>query len=121
MPDMLALRGELDVSEVLLDMCQFGSAHLKPTQLWTSVKSFVQLARRCPRNGSHVHDPLVGKISRSLGLQLCEQWARLWAGPAPWQELTRLIKVPDHKRKRPLGQLIHWAEHRQVATARVCS
>ena len=104
-----------------LDMCRFGSPHMKPTALLSSV-DLSAIALKCDKAvRPHKHEPLVGKVmveGQVYPLQLCQQWAGLLRA-APHDPLSRTFqwKSDPSDRKRPVGQLAEWKVHKQRITA----
>eukprot|EP00913_Durusdinium_trenchii_P004004 g3708.t1 len=129
MPPVQRLAKFTNVSRTELDMCRFGSAHLKPTALLGNA-SLQVLGKRCDRDRRpHVHDPLVGfavvdggrvfktRLAQVYPWQLCDEWAQLIVGEkSDPLSATFAMKVPAAHRKRPVGQPLPWKDHRQRDT-----
>lgn len=131
MPPILELGQLPHVFQVTLDMCRFGSPHKKPTSLM-SVLDLGALALQCDMvERPHQHDPLVGtitinnrKIFRTKLAQvypdaLCAAWAEQVVVHQQADPLaaTFALVTPAADRKRPVGQPVPWAPHKQRATA----
>ena len=111
-----------------LDMCRFGSDHLKPTAI-VATAPLHTLAQRCDHpTRPHHHDPLVGfemvngkkqfktKRAQVYPVELCFQWATAFTRQADPNERTFTMVIPASERKRPLGQKVPWHGHRQEVT-----
>ena len=128
-PAMISLSQLEGVQRFELDMCRFGSPHMKPTALLSS-QDLSTLALRCDKSvRPHQHEPLVGKIKRDgkwiyktrlaqvYPLELCNKWAEAILASNDPLQLTFLWKLDPASRKRPAGQPIEWVQHKQHATA----
>ena len=128
-PPFQRLANVAEVLRVELDMCRFGSAHLKPTALLSN-KMLRALGKRCNRDQRpHVHDPLIGtvivdgvrmfktRLAQVYPWQLCVEWAQLIVGEkGDPLSATYTMTVPSAHRKRPVGQSLPWKDHRQRDT-----
>ena len=87
MPPMIELVRRCRASRIELDMCRFGSPHMKPTAIVGTFK-LIALALRCDRDRRpHQHDPLSGtvvvngkkmfktRLAQVYPVHLCQQWA----------------------------------------------
>eukprot|EP00435_Cladocopium_sp_Y103_P072257 s271_g39.t1 len=125
-----ALADRPGVRRFVLDMCQFGSPHRKPTAL-LSESDLSSVALTCDRDlRPHDHEPLVGtvivngkkvfktRLAQVYPEPLCQQWAaaiaHLHQDPLA---LTFAMAIPANDRKRPLGQPLLWTVRRQRHTA----
>ena len=135
MPTMIRLIQRCRASRVELDMCRFGSKHMKPTALVGTFK-LTALALKCDKDRRpHAHDPLTGtvnvegikkfktRLAQVYPAQLCQLWAKEIAQQLQGQvqhrdplELTFTMAIPSSERKRRLGQPVPWLVHRQFAT-----
>ena len=130
LPTLRALAQPGKARRFELDMCRFGSAHLKPTALLSS-KDLSVLALRCDKAlRPHVHEPLTGfvliggkkvfktRVAQVYPTQLCLAWAAAVLGrPDDPLGLSFQWKLDPSDRKRPVGQLVQWSSHRQKITA----
>ena len=117
-----------------LDQCFFGAPSKKPTRLLVSHQVFqLCLARSCP--GNHKHVVLKGKVfSQQFGRvvyrtklaqvypkAMCSAMAsailQLKQDPLQWFKSSFALAGPALERKRPVGQVITWKEHRQQQSA----
>lgn len=111
-----------------LDMCRFGSPHMKPTALLTTAE-LQPLAQRCDRSvRPHHHDPLIGtelvqgrrqfktKRAQVYPHELCRQWAVAMCSNFDPNAKTFTMTTPAAARKRPLGQPTPWSVHRQESS-----
>ena len=135
MPPMLDLIQKCKAVRVELDMCRFGSPHMKPTAIVGTFK-LSALALRCDRDRRpHGHDPLTGtvvvngkkmfktRLAQVYPTQLCNHWAgeiyqqlRKDGNSSDPLALTYTMSIPAAERKRPLGQPVPWVMHRQFGT-----
>ena len=130
LPTMRALASIQGAQRIELDMCRFGSPHLKPTALLSSV-DLSTLALRCDKDvRPHVHEPLTGsvlldgkkifktRVAQVYPTQLCKSWAAVVTGhPSDPLLATFQWKLDPRDRKRPLGQPVDWSGHRQKISA----
>ena len=128
MPPVQTLASFPTVQKFGLDMCRFGSPHMKPTTLLANY-DLAAVALRCDRaQRPHEHEPLIGKVqvdgrwvyktrlAQVYPPALCQQWAAVMDRSRPdLLAATFAMVTPD--RKRPLGQAMPWRPHRQHATA----
>ena len=135
MPPMIELVRRCRASRIELDMCRFGSPHMKPTAIVGTFK-LIALALRCDRDRRpHQHDPLSGtvmvngkkmfktRLAQVYPAHLCQQWAAEICSQLQRQEvvtdplaLTFTMTIPSKERKRSLGQPVPWSVHRQLGT-----
>ena len=135
MPTMIKLLHRCRASRVELDMCRFGSKHMKPTAIVGTFK-LGSLALKCDKDRRpHVHDQLTGtvtvdgvkkfktRLAQVYPTQLCQHWAKEIAqqlrGQAQQQDplaMTFTMVIPSSERKRRLGQPVPWMVHRQFNT-----
>ena len=121
---------ELAISgrRIELDMCRFGSPHMKPTALLTTA-ALDSLAQRCDMSvRPHNHDPLVGtemvqgrrqfktKRAQVYPSELCRQWAAALGSDSDPNAKMFTMTTPAADRKRPLGQPTPWSAHRQESS-----
>ena len=133
-PKMLELSRHSRSLFVDLDQCFFGAPSKKPTRLLVSHQVFqLCLARSCP--GNHKHVVLKGKVfSQQFGRvvyrtklaqvypkAMCSAMAsailQLKQDPLQWFKSSFALAGPALERKRPVGQVITWKEHRQQQSA----
>lgn len=130
-PPLQALAQACRATMVQFDQCEFGAPSVKPTTLLVSHHEFLQLARRC--RGGHRHERLAGKVwspffqkevfrtklAQVYPQALCEAMVfvitELWADQTP--QFASSFTLVAGKRKRPVGQPLRWAAHRQALTA----
>ena len=130
-PLMMALINACDARRVELDMCRYGSRHMKPTAI-TGTVDLSPLALRCDSKvNPHRHEPLVGtvvvdgkKVFKTKAAQvypealsLCVQWAALITQQTSVVEATFQMTIPSNERKRELGQPMPWKPHKQRSAA----
>ena len=135
MPPMIELVRRCRANRTELDMCRFGSPHMKPTAIVGTFK-LIALALRCDRDRRpHQHDPLSGtvmvdgkkmfktRLAQVYPAHLCRQWAAEICSQLQRQEvetdplvLTFTMTIPSKERKRSLGQPVPWSVHRQLGT-----
>ena len=138
-PELQELHAWSGAVEVVMDMCCYGSDHLKPTRFLCSHPCFEALGKRC--QGGHEHIPLQGmvwdvekedwvyvtKAAQVYPPPLCEAYADIVfkyfvdpSGTASASDplaATLAVTTPAAERKRPLGQPVPWREHRQHQSA----
>ena len=134
MPPMVNLAARSQVKRHELDMCRFGSPHMKPTAI-VGTFHLSALALKCDRGRRpHVHELLTGtivvdgvkkfrtRLAQVYPTKLCQRWASeisrqlRSAVSADPLTLTFTMVIPASDRKRRLGQPVPWAVHRQQAT-----
>ena len=128
MPPVQTLASFPTVQKFGLDMCRFGSPHMKPTTLLANY-DLAAVALRCDRaQRPHEHEPLIGKVqvdgrwvyktrlAQVYPPALCQQWAAVLDRSRP-DPLAATFAMVTPDRKRPLGQAMPWRPHRQHATA----
>ena len=128
-PDMIALSQLDGVQRFELDMCRFGSPHMKPTALLSS-QDLSSLALRCDKiERPHQNEPLVGKVlvegkwiyktrlAQVYPPELCDKWAEAILFSSDPLRLTFQWMLDPASRKRPAGQPIEWIQHKQHAIA----
>ena len=129
LPGMTALCKFDTVARFELDMCRFGSPHMKPTAILSS-QDLHSLALRCDKEvRPHHHEPLVGKVlvdgkwiyktrlAQVYPPALCDQWAQAILACDDPLQLTFSWALDPTSRKRPAGQAIDWVPHKQRGTA----
>ncbi|CAK9020159.1 Extracellular signal-regulated kinase 2 (ERK2) (Defective in aggregation protein C) (MAP kinase 2), partial [Durusdinium trenchii] len=105
---------ELAISgrRIELDMCRFGSPHMKPTALLTTA-ALDSLAQRCDMSvRPHNHDPLVGtemvqgrrqfktKRAQVYPSELCRQWAAALGSDSDPNAKTFTMTTPEKRTSR---------------------
>lgn len=130
-PAMIKLVKDCGARRFELDMCRYGSPHMKPTAIVGTV-DLAPLALRCDsRINPHKHEPLVGvvmvdgkKVFKTKAAQvypqaLCAKWAKIISRQLGSDPLAKTFQmsIPASERKRALGQPMPWKPHKQRSTA----
>ena len=131
-PTFCCLEREARLFLVDFDQCNFGAPSKKPTRLAVTHESFADLAGSC--RGGHSHIVLKGKVwcdrrqrwvfrtklAQEYPWKLCRLMAHyidsLFQGGTP-QFSASFQLISKDARKRPVGQVVPWKDHRQRMTA----
>ena len=130
-PHLATLRSQGRAFFVDLDQCAFGAPSVKPTRLAVSHELFTLLHGRC--DGTHSHVRLQGKVwsdffgkyvfrtklAQVYPAPMCDLFASLVVNiwDASGAQFSPSFTLTAEKRKRPLGQPVRWAGHRQQLSA----